>query len=74
MPTQTDMIGYVKVVDQDVEVWRPTRLKALGNGVYEMLEGAPFGEEWEHESPAHVHCEVRPHMGAQRLMIVSLAD
>jgi hypothetical protein len=74
VPTQTDILAYVKVVDHDVDVWRPTRLRALGNGVYEMLEGAPFGEDWEHEAPARVRCEVKPLMGAQRLVITSLAD
>lgn len=68
-----DVIGYVKLIDEQVEVWRPTRLRPLAAGVYEMLEEAPYGESWEFESPARVQCEVREIIGGHRLVVTGLA-
>lgn len=67
------IIAYVRLVDEKAEVWRPTRLKALSGGTYEMVEEAPYGERWEFEAPAHVRCETRPVAGGQRLAVIALA-
>ena len=67
------IIAYVRLMGESVEVWRPTRLKALAGGTYEMTEEAPYGERWEFEAPAVVRCETRPVAGGQRLAVVGLA-
>ncbi len=67
------VIAYVRLVDEQAEVWRPTRLKPLAGGTYAMVEEAPYGERWEFEAPAVVRCETRPVAGGQRLAVVALA-
>lgn len=73
MSDAATVIAYVRLLDEEVEVLRPTRLQHLGGGVYEMLENAPYGETWEFEAPARVLAETRHIVAGQRLVITSLA-
>lgn len=73
MTKANELIAYVRLLDERTEVWRPTRLRSLSGGTYEMLEEAPYGERWEFEKPAQVRCETRTIIGGQRLAIIALA-
>ena len=38
---------YVRILNEDVEVWRPVAAEHLGGDLYRLIEAAPNEEQWQ---------------------------
>lgn len=55
-------IIYVRLLDEDVGVWRPVEAEALESGLYRLLQSTvydPTIEKWEFLPGALVRCETK---------------
>ena len=48
---------YVRLLDEDVDVWRPVPATFEGSDVYRLSEQQPDGERWEFRPGSRVHCK-----------------
>jgi hypothetical protein len=63
-PTRSQDVGtrmqiYVKLRDEDIDVWRPVTARVERVGVYQIVGNAPEDEQWEFGPGALVRCEER---------------
>ncbi|MBL8549886.1 MAG: hypothetical protein JNJ73_07855 [Hyphomonadaceae bacterium] len=50
---------HVRLLDEGVDVWRPVRARALGDGAYELAgDPAPPDESWEFAPGAKVGVKI----------------
>ena len=50
---------YVRVVNEDVAVWRPVMAERVGGETYRLLDNPPDDEMWEFATGSVVRCDVR---------------
>ena len=53
-----EVVVYVELVDEGVDVWRPVSAVVEGDGVYRLTGEQPSGEQWPFP-PARVRCQER---------------
>jgi hypothetical protein len=68
---------YVRLLDEGVEVWRPTEARQESDGAFTILgpSPAPPSENWEFSVGTRVRCQ--PHEfsgGVEGLVAVALAE
>jgi hypothetical protein len=76
LATKTFERVYVALLDEGLDVWRPTEAKKLGNGSYELLptpDYDPEVEKWEFPPGSRVMCERRKLSNGNVLTAVRLA-
>ena len=54
-----DTIVYVRIVNEDVDVWRPVAAEHVGGDSYRLLDDPPEDEEWPFVRNDVVRCEHR---------------
>jgi hypothetical protein len=52
--------GYVVILDEGTDVWRPVRAEQIGPGPFRLLGSVPANERWQLQPGEVVHCESRP--------------
>lgn len=50
---------YVKLMDEDIDVWRPVTAEHLDGDRYRLRDEAPLGEMWPFAAGDVVRCERR---------------
>jgi hypothetical protein len=67
---------YVRLLDEDIDVWRPVQAELLGGQSYLIVEQEYVRdvERWEFEPGDHVVCETRDTMDGSRLVTVRSAS
>jgi hypothetical protein len=50
---------YIKLLDEDVDVWRPVEAERLNDDIVRLPTAAPEGETWAFPPGARVRCERR---------------
>lgn len=73
--TNTEMV-YVGLIDEGVNVWRPTQAEKLPDGSYKLLptsEYDPEDETWEFLPGSRVVCENRRLSNGEVMTAVRLA-
>ena len=56
---------HVPLVDDGVEVWRPVQARALGGGVFEILDVQPSHEHWQFQHGSRVRCRMKVFAGGE---------
>jgi len=51
---------YVALLDEGVDVWRPTAAQQVAPHLFRLLGPVPPGESWHFQPDEVVRCEVRP--------------
>jgi len=70
----TDMIIYVKLLEEGTDVWRPTEAKEVKDGLFVMLPTPDYrtsDEQWEFPPGSVVGCEKRVLSGDEVLVAIS---
>jgi len=63
---------YVKLLDEDVDVWRPVEAEDLGQECFHIVGPAePRHEDWQFKPGETVRCEVQYVHGAESLVAVA---
>ena len=60
--TDTEVVVYVRLLDEGTDVWRPARATALPDGTFWLLESEgynPNAERWEFPPSTKVRCATR---------------
>ena len=60
--TDTEVVVYVRLLDEGTDVWRPARATALPDGTFRLLEPNdydPTAETWEFPPSTKVRCVAR---------------
>ena len=60
--TDTEVVVYVRLLDEGTDVWRPVRATALPDGTFRLLEPSgsdPMAETWEFPPSTKVRCATR---------------
>jgi hypothetical protein len=60
--TDTEVVVYVRLLDEGTDVWRPVRAAALPDGTFRLLEPDrydPDTERWEFPPSTKVRCVAR---------------
>ena len=60
--TDTDVVVYVRLLDEGVDVWRPVPAMALPDGTYQLQRPDwydPEDEAWEFPPHARVKCAAK---------------
>jgi hypothetical protein len=67
---------YVRLLDEDIDAWRPVHAEALGGSIHVIAEQeyARDLERWEFEPGDHVVCETRDTTDGSRLVTVRSAS
>jgi hypothetical protein len=55
----TKVLVYVKLLDEDVDVWRPVSAEVASDGSDRLAGDRPDDERWEFEPGMSVACEAR---------------
>jgi hypothetical protein len=75
--TDTEVVVYVRLLDEGTDVWRPARATALPDGSFRLLEPEgydPAAETWEFPPSTKVRCVTRKFTDADEgLVAVALA-
>ena len=50
---------YVRIVNEDVDVWRPVDAEHVGGDLYRLIGDTPEGEQWQFDTNDVVRCERR---------------
>ncbi len=76
--TNTDVVVYVRLLEEGTDVWRPVRATALPDGTFKLAEPDgydPDAEIWEFPPHARVRCAARKFAdGDQGLVVVATAE
>ena len=60
--TDTEVVVYVRLLDEGTDVWRPVRATPLADGTFRLLEPDgydPNAETWEFPRSTKVRCVTR---------------
>jgi hypothetical protein len=60
--TDTELMVYVRLLDEGTDVWRPVRASVLPDGTFRLLEPDgydPKTEKWEFPPSTKVRCVTR---------------
>jgi hypothetical protein len=60
--TDTEVVVYVRLLDEGTDVWRPVRARALPDGTFWLLEPNgydPNAETWEFPPLTKVRCATK---------------
>ena len=60
--TDTEVVVYVRLLDEGTDVWRPVHATALPDGTFRLLEPDgydPNAETWEFPPSTKVRCVTR---------------
>jgi len=75
--TDTEMVVYVRLLDEGTDVWRPVRATVLSDGTFRLLEPDrydPNAETWEFPPSTKVRCVTRTFTdGGEGLVAVARA-
>ena len=66
--TNTDVIVYVRLLDESVDVWRPVPATAASDGTFLLAEPRdydPESEIWEFAPHTRVECRTKKFAGGQ---------
>jgi len=76
--TDTDVVVYVRLLDEATDVWRPVPATALPDGTFRLLKPDgydPNAETWEFPPSMKVHCITRKFAdGDEGLVAVARAE
>src|SRR6266446_6436830 len=76
--TDTEVVVYVRLLDEGTDVWRPVRATALPDGTFQLAEPDgydPEAELWEFPPRARVKCASRRFAdGEEGLVAVAYAE
>jgi hypothetical protein len=70
--TDTDVVVYVRLLDEGTDVWRPVRAKRLPNGTFELGEPEDYDPEtelWEFLPHARVKCVATNFAGGRKGLV-----
>ena len=65
--TDTEVVVYVRLLDEGTDVWRPVPATALSDGTFRLLEPNgydPNAEKWEFPPLTKVRCVTRKFTGS----------
>lgn len=66
---------YVRLLDEDVDVWRPVAAEPVSGGVYRLASADPPPDEsWEFPPGAVVRCELKRLSGGDSWIAIALSD
>ena len=75
--TDTEVVVYVRLLDEGTDVWRPVHASALPDGTFRLREPDgydPDSERWEFPPPTKVRCVTRKFKdGGEALVAVARA-
>ncbi|HEY1300601.1 MAG TPA: hypothetical protein VGF07_08885, partial [Stellaceae bacterium] len=60
--TDTEVVVYVRLLEEGTDVWRPVRATALSDGTFRLLKTNsydPNAEKWEFPPSTTVRCVTR---------------
>ena len=66
--TSTDVIVYVRLLDEGVDVWRPVPAAPLSDGTFRLTEPEdydPETETWEFPPRTRVRCQTKRFAGGK---------
>jgi hypothetical protein len=69
-----ESIVYVRIVNEDVDVWRPVAAEHIGGDSYRLLDDTPEGEEWPFGKNDVVRCEHRRLTGRIEEVVLVAAE
>ena len=76
--TGTEVVVYVRLLDEGTDVWRPVRATPLPDGTFRLLQPSgydPDAETWEFAPFTNVRCVTRKFAdGGEGLAAVAHAD
>lgn len=70
--TNTDLVVYVRLLDEGMDVWRPVQATALPDGTFELEQPEgydPQAELWEFPPHARVRCVLRRFAGGEKGLV-----
>jgi hypothetical protein len=70
-PMADEVLIYVELLGEGVEVWRPVAVTVERPGVYRLPADQPADETWAFRPGSRVHCEMRVLEGTEQLVAVA---
>src|SRR5262249_24841951 len=75
--TDTEVVVYVRLLDEGTDVWRPARATALPDGTFRLLEPKgydPGAETWEFPPLTKVRCTTKRFMDGNEGFVAVARD
>ena len=72
MTSRSMITGYMPLLNEGNDVWRPVDLLPIHNGVFQIQSKCPPDERWKFETGKLVRCEEQMLSSGPALVITSL--